>query len=504
MKIRYYLMGAALVAMSAGFTSCSDDDDDNAPLAPESPELQLPTEVQRVKIGTDTRLPLSQVVIDGAGAYSAYSLNPDVAGVETDEDGTVYIAGYKNGMADIVLSDAANQYKRITVAVYTTDEMKLNYSNLVMTTVLNSANRVNGIAVTEGNGDYEVESDNADIEPTIDRETGALSIVATGREEPYSGTVTVSDQTGLTATLSVSVSKASHKVKIGAENRADLPVDASKGEYTAECTTPNVATIYTDGAGNKKIEGLTNGVAFVNIMQGETFYQYTFNVYTTDVMQLSHTEFRMVTPLGVTSRNTECSVLKGNGGYTVKSDNTNVYPSINASTGVITLTAASKKDAYTANVTVTDISGLTAVLKVTVEPTFDAFVQSDYDEILAISKHAIDFNGDYPYYFRYLSYGYYGKMDKTASGNLTTVGYEYVSTYWSTSYYTIQIEYPSDLAVGAEGTGNIYYCNGSSTKQPKEGTVKLLADDATKTVVCWWKVDLDAEKIDRGYVVYIK
>ncbi len=508
MKIKYFLMGAALVAMSAGFTACSDDDDEPAPVVDpvETPDMTLPEDAQRVKIGKETRLPLSEVVLEGNGSYNAISLNPEVAGIETDDDGKVYIAGYKNGMASIVISDAAGAYKRLVVAVYTTDVMKLNYTKLNMTTILNNTNTVEGVGVAEGNGNYEVVSDNTDIQVYVNKETGAVTVRAASKEAPYSGNVTVTDQTGLKASLVVNVSKATHRVKIGTDTRVAVPTEGT-GDYTAESLTPNIAKIYEDASGKKYVEGLANGVAFINVMQGETFSQYTFNVYTTDVMQLTHTAINMVTPLGISAQNAEISVVKGNGNYSVRSDNNNVQARINATSGQVTLTATSRKDPFTANITVSDVSGLTATVKVTVSATFDAFVQSDFDNILAKTKHSIDFNGSYPWYFRYLDYGSYGEMKMTTTDGTTRLGYNYTyDSWWSgnTEYYTLEIDYPSNLAVGQEASGHMYFADGEEAVKTYNGTVKLLADDDTRTVVAWWNVDMQNERIDRGYIVYMK
>ena len=65
MKVKYYLLGAALVAMSASFVACSDNDEP-AP-APTTPELTLPEDALRVKIGAESRVSLESVILDGAG-----------------------------------------------------------------------------------------------------------------------------------------------------------------------------------------------------------------------------------------------------------------------------------------------------------------------------------------------------------------------------------------------------------------------------------------------------
>lgn len=344
MKLKYYLMGTALVAMGAGFTACSDDDDPVSPVETPKTELTVPTDAQRVKIGTENRIALP--VLTGNGEYDAYSLNPEVADVTYGEDGTPYIEGFKNGSTTIVISDAASKYAQVPVSVYTTETMTLNKT--------------------------------------------AMDFVAT---------------MGYSATAS------------------DLAVEL------------------------------------------------------------------------------------GNGGYSVASDNSKVQVTIDEETGVVTITATAGREEYTANVTVTDCTGLTATCAVTVKPTFDGFVQSDIDALLAKTASAVDYNGSYPYYFRYLSYGWYGEMVDEEVDGLRRVGYKYEEESWwseSIDYTGLMIRFPIGTAVNTEVSGTLLYGDSNEAYDEHNGTVKILQDDAEKFVAIWWNVDMEAEKVNRGSVVWIK
>lgn len=202
MKTKFYIMGAALVMLaSVSFTACSDNDDE--PKAPE--EFVVPSEAKRIKIGDEFRVPLTELTISGAGEYHAYSLNPDVADVETDADGSRYVAAYKNGQTNIVLSDAAGRYKKVAIVAYTTEEMKLNTSALTFLVPLGFSATNTDVEVVEGNGDYTVESDNPSVEVSIDPVTGQVSITSTGRKNAYTATVTITDCSGLSAKVEVTV-----------------------------------------------------------------------------------------------------------------------------------------------------------------------------------------------------------------------------------------------------------------------------------------------------------
>lgn len=223
MKIRYFLMGAALVAMSSvSFTACSDDDED-APEMTTTPELTLKedADAMRVKIGTENRQTLP--VETGAGEYNAYSMDPAIADITYDEAGNAYVEGFGNGSTQIVVSDAANRYKRFNVSVYTTDVMQLSHTEYEFQTPLGLSSTSNQCHVTAGNGHYSIESDNEKVVAVIDEETGEISLTATSGKEEFVAAVTVTDCTGLTATINVTV-----KYTLDAFTESDLQTLAAK------------------------------------------------------------------------------------------------------------------------------------------------------------------------------------------------------------------------------------------------------------------------------------
>ena len=122
-----------------------------------------------MKIGTENRAALP--IATGGGEYNAYTINPEIAEVVKGEDGNLYIEGYKNGSTSLIVSDAANNYKRIEVVVYTTDELKLSHTELDFVTPLGVSSSTSDCKVALGNGGYSVESDNAKVEAIVDSET---------------------------------------------------------------------------------------------------------------------------------------------------------------------------------------------------------------------------------------------------------------------------------------------------------------------------------------------
>lgn len=309
----------------------------------------------------------------------------------------------------------------------------------------------------------------------------------------------------------IEFNEASVRVKIGEENRVNIPVAGNPSDYKAFSLDPSVAEI-VDVDGVPMIEGLKNGTAKIMVSNADGGYgTMTASVYTTDVLTLNKTELSFVTPLGVSSSNDECQVSMGNGGYTIVSNNPKVSASITEEEGEITLTATSGADPYVATLTVTDCTGLTADITVTVEATFDGFTEAELAEIQAKTATTLyasvkDPSDDTkPYYYIYYSYYGYGTWYNGDYDGTYRLGWWY-NAYLG-GYGGLSIEYPASTEVGAETDGKLYFQYSYYAwydLYTYEGKVKLLQNDATKTVAVFWNVDLQNERINRGYFVKMK
>lgn len=503
MKLKYYFLSVALAATAmVGFTACSDDDD-----APVSVDNLAVSETTRVKIGPENRVSLP--VLNGAGDYRAFSLDPEIADVVKGEDGLYYVEGFQNGKTTIVVSDASGTYKSVGVAVYTTDVMKLNYNTLEMTAFLGAFTRVNGIEVAEGNGVYSVTTNDDRVTATVNATTGVVQIVATPEEEPIEAIVTVKDQSDCTADIKVTVSVSDTRVKIGTDTRAKLDIDPALGEATVESLSTQYASIYTDGT-DYYVEGLKNGSAKINIFQGETFRQLTYSVYTTEVMTLNQDAVTITSGLGLNGSNSDCEVVLGNGGYTIESNHPNVSATIGAETGYITITAKSKVNDFTAQLTVTDCTGLTATIDVTVKSDMTAWTQTELNSLKTMTTKAVygqckdPSDGTAPYYFNWYKNTQSYWTNEDANGT-HTVGWWF--NYYGTDYGGIKIEYPTGTAVDTEVDGKLYYQYSNRAWYDcyeYTGKVKVLVDEPNRVIAVFWNIDLVNERINRGYVVYTK
>lgn len=308
----------------------------------------------------------------------------------------------------------------------------------------------------------------------------------------------------------IEFTQSSVRVKIGANNRVGLPIAQASGDIKAFSLDPSVVEV-VDVNGVPMLEGLKNGTASVMVADGNGVYKtLEVSVYTTDKMELSHSEFTFSTPLGASASTDEASVTLGNGDYSIASDNPAVTATINAETGAIVITATSKLEPYTATLTVSDASGLTAEIKVTVTASFEPFTPAQLETIKAINESAVwadckdPSDGNVPYYYNWRDWGYGDWVDTDTDGT-RTIGWWMLQ--YGGDYGGIKIEYPSNAAVNEEVNGTLYFQYSyiewySLYSYP--GKAKVLVDNAEKIVAICWQVDKTNERINRGYVVLMK
>lgn len=298
------------------------------------------------------------------------------------------------------------------------------------------------------------------------------------------------------------------RVKIGEENRQALPIATGGGQYNAYSLDPDVADIWMSEDGQAYVEGFRNGTAQIVVSDAENQYKrLTVGVYTTDEMTLSHDTYEFLTPLGLSSTSSECHVLLGNGGYTAESSNPKVKATVDSETGVITLTATSGKNEFIADVTVSDCTGLSAVIKVKVNYTLDAFTDADIAELAAKSANETYIKSSlFPETCNTdcnnwgWSYGQWKDADNDDGSH--TFG------WWEPSYGDYgghYIIYPAGTALNTEVAATYkFQYSVRTTTWTMEGKAKIIRDDSVAKVMIWWDVDLDNECINRGWIVWKK
>ncbi len=274
------------------------------------------------------------------------------------------------------------------------------------------------------------------------------------------------------------------KVKIGSENKVNVDVKQGGGEYNAFILDSSVATAeVTDGV--IKVEGLQNGQTSLIVSDKYNRYRKVpVSVYTTDTLKLSSEAFDLVTPLG-NSATSKANVVLGNGGYKVISNNPAVSVSIDED-GEISMTATSKKDEYTANVTVTDCSGLSANIAVKVTASLEPFSDGDLAIITSDNTRRYYYNNSR------IDASYYTYLNQITDEGKQRYGWDYYGYYWC------HIDFSGDKSVGEKEDGNfVYHTWSSEVSMPV--TLKIVKNDGTNIWGIFSYVNEDEEKLYMGY-----
>lgn len=279
------------------------------------------------------------------------------------------------------------------------------------------------------------------------------------------------------------------RVKIGADNMQAIEVATGAGEYQAYVLDETIARI-VEQDGQVYVEGLHNGQTTVIVSDAASRYRrIAVQVYTTENMVLSDTDFNLEAPLGFNAT-AAASVVEGNGEYTIESDNENVVATIDEETGEITISGRGRMQEYTAVVTVSDCTGITATINVTVVGSTTPFTAADLEEIKASTDGTLVFDGDVSVLYRYGN-----KIAAVQSNGKMRVGIDYYS------YYRVHVEFNGDLSVGvkADGTFSSNY-DWRYTNQPCD--VEVIKNDGTRVWIIFSWIDTDAESLHRGYIIH--
>lgn len=274
------------------------------------------------------------------------------------------------------------------------------------------------------------------------------------------------------------------RVKIGAGNKATVTVKEGGGEYNAFCLDKNLANAEVVN-GAITVEGFANGQTLLIISDKHTRYRrLPVSVYTTDVLELSSKELNLVTKLGQ-PETIEANVVLGNGGYKVQSSNKAVLASVTKE-GKISITVTSKKADYTAVITVTDSTNLTASITVSVKASMIPFTDEELKTIMANNTRRYFYNG-------YNTYNnYYAALNKTLDDGKQRYGWDYYDVCW------LYIDFAGGKAVGTKSDARFNF-----QEWPDEiifpVTLKIIKNDGTNIWGTFFYIDDKKEEMNTGY-----
>lgn len=201
MRLYKYLFIACVALFSFGMAGCSDENEKEKEIVSPLPGLKIKEGSVRVKIGADNKVDVD--ILEGGDDYHVFSTDEDVVTAEIIGK-KISLEGKSVGEAVVILSDKNSKYLKFPVSVYLTDKMKFSQEEVGME-ILMGHRKSATIKVTEGNGGYKVESDNPNIKASVTEE-GEITVDATAAKEAFTGSVTVKDKGGVSASFTVKVS----------------------------------------------------------------------------------------------------------------------------------------------------------------------------------------------------------------------------------------------------------------------------------------------------------
>ena len=288
------------------------------------------------------------------------------------------------------------------------------------------------------------------------------------------------------------------KVKIGTENKLNFHIEHGGGDYKAYILDESIAKVELYDT-DVEIEGLQNGETSLIISDQYSRYRKVgVSVYTTDELQLSHSQFNLVTVLGF-PKTQQANVVLGNGNYEIQSDNEAVAVSIDEA-GLIEMTAISKKEEFSANVTVTDRMGMSATIAVKVIPSLEPYTDEELANIMENSTRTYTLNGKTDSYIN-------NSRSVSMNGALENGKYRLGSIYQRNSfvYGQLFVDFIGDTSVGTKQdamlTYESYYANYLGLNPCKEQpvTLKIIKNDGTNIWGVYSYADDAEEKLNYGY-----
>ncbi|HMM03476.1 MULTISPECIES: hypothetical protein [unclassified Dysgonomonas] len=290
---------------------------------------------------------------------------------------------------------------------------------------------------------------------------------------------------GETEVPAFTLGQESIRVKVGVENKITVDVKEGGGEYDAFILDANIAKAeIVDGV--VKVEGVANGQTSLIVSDKYSRYRKVpVSVYTTDKLQLSHETFDLVTVLG-NSKTLTANVVLGNGGYEVTSNNPAVTVSVNEE-GVISMTAVSKKIEFTAIVTVTDCTGLSEDIAVTVTASMNPFTDAELETIMLDNTRRYFYNGSKT------DASYYTYLNEVTSQGKQRYGWDYYSYYW----YKLEFKGGKDVGTKEDAVFDYYYYSAGSIVTPV--TMRIIKNDGTNIWGIFSYINDEQEKLYTGY-----
>lgn len=166
-------------------------------------DLKVSAESLRLKTGEENKTSIR--ILEGAGGYAVFSTNEEIA-LTTLEGNDLVITGIRQGTASAVLSDQAGNYLKIPIRIYLTDVLRTDKQEVQIKGLVGKRKKAS-IEILEGNGKYEVVSDNDQVKVSVDNDNpNIINIEAVISSEEIKSMISVTDdESKMVITINVTV-----------------------------------------------------------------------------------------------------------------------------------------------------------------------------------------------------------------------------------------------------------------------------------------------------------
>lgn len=275
-------------------------------------------------------------------------------------------------------------------------------------------------------------------------------------------------------------------VKIGSANKVEVTIKDGGGEYSAFCLDESVAKVESVN-GVLMVEGFANGETSLIISDKYSRYRrLPVSVYTTDEMLLSDVTVKV--PLGRISESS-IEIAKGNGGYTVESDNPDVEISVTETDQIVIGTSAEDVD-KPITITVTDRMGLTGTFTVTVEGALMAYTNYELEKIKASTKRVYDYDG---FVLSSTYESIFSFYNETLADGRQRYGWGY------STYYAFHLDFAGGKSVGVKENANFTFVYWGKNSVSTTVTLEIIKNDGTNIWGTFYYLSDDGENVFSGY-----
>ena len=204
MKTHLHILIATACLAGLAF-SCKDPNAQVDPVDPVDPELPVYQElvVSNTSLTAQVGTVSTTEISSGNDGYDVFSLDPDVA-TATISGKTVSITSVAVGKTEIVVTDAGYKVARVGIISYLVPGIELADTQKEASIMVGGSDTFT-VGVTSGNGGYEFESDTEGVSATFDEADGNIVVTATGKVDPYTAKLTVTDVCGFQGTVNLTI-----------------------------------------------------------------------------------------------------------------------------------------------------------------------------------------------------------------------------------------------------------------------------------------------------------